>query len=121
MVFTTLARIFFRAFTRITSTMWILTFQIIAIYAYHSFLLTNRVRCIFRTYSVYKLLFVQLLYAHYLIHFSVQRFSTEDFHNENYIHNSCIWSFDFFEIFCIKNTNANCNIITYRPIKLFLF
>ena len=39
MVFTTLARIFFRAFTRITSTMRILTFHIIAIYAYHFFLL----------------------------------------------------------------------------------
>jgi len=122
MVFTTFARIFFRTITRITSTMRILTFQIIAIYAYHFFLLIpNRVRCIFRTDSVYKLLFVQLLYGHHHIHFSVQQFSIKDSHNGNYAHNFYIWSFDFFEIFCIKNTNANCNVITYRPIKLFLF
>ena len=92
MVFTTLARIFFRAFTRITSTMGILTFQIIAIYAYHSFLLTNRVRDIFHTYSAYTLLFVPFLYGHRYIHFFAQQISIEDFHNENYVHNFYIWS-----------------------------
>ena len=83
--------------------------------------LTNRVRCIFRTDSVYKLLFVPSLYGHRYIHFSVQQFSIEDFHNENYGHNFCIWSFNFLEIFFIKNTNACCNIITYRTSILFLF
>ena len=92
MVFTTFARIFFRTITRITSTMWILTFQIIAIYAYHFFLLTNRVRCIFRTYSAYTLLFVPFLYGHRYIHFFAQQISIEDFHNENYVHNFYIWS-----------------------------
>ena len=122
MIFTTLARICFRAFTRITSTMRIFTAHIIAIYAYHFFLLIpNRVWCIFRTYSVYKLLFVPSLYAHHHIHFFVQQISIEDSHNGNYVHNFCNCSFNFFEIFFIKNTNANCNIITYCSIILFLF
>ena len=83
--------------------------------------LTNRVRCIFRTDSVYKLLFVLFLDGHHHNHFSEQQISIEDSHNGNYVHNFCIWSFNFFEIFFIKNTNANCNIITYRPIIFFIF
>ena len=121
MVLTTFAWIFFRTVTRITCTMWILTIYIIAIYAYHFFLLTNLVRCIYHTDSVYILLFVPSLYAHHHIHFSVLQFSIEDFHNENYGHNFYSWSFNFLDIFFIKNTNACCNIITYRTSILFLF
>ena len=121
MVFTTLARIYFRTITRITCTMWILTLHIIAIYAYHFFLLTNLVRCIYHTDSVYILLFVPFLYGHRYIHFSVQQFSIEDSHNENYGHNFYSWSFNFLDIFFIKNTNACCNIITYCTSILFLF
>ena len=121
MVFTTFAQIFFRTITRITSTMGILTLHIIAIYAYHFFLLTNRVLYTFRTYSVYTLLFVLFLDGHHHNHFSEQQISIEDSHNGNYGHNFCNCSFNFFEIFFIKNTNANCNIITYRPIIFFIF
>ena len=122
MILATFARIIFRAITRITSAMWITTLYIIAIYAYHFLLLIpNRVWCIFRTYSVYKLLFVPSLYVRHHNHLSEQQISITDSYNANHVHNFYIWSFNFFEIFFIKNTNADCNIITYRPSKLFLF
>ena len=122
MIFTTLARFFFRAFTRITSTMWIITVHIIAIYAYHFLLLIpNRVRCIFGTDSVYTLLFAPPLYVRHRNHLSEQQISITDSHNANHVHNFYIWSFNFLEILFIKDTDANCNVITYRTSKLFLF
>ncbi len=79
------------------------------------------VLCIFHIDSIYILLSVPFLYAHHHNHLPEQQISIVDSHNENHVHNSCIWSFNFLEIFFIKDTNANCYIITYRPSKLFLF
>ena len=71
---------------------------------------------IFHTYSVYTLLF-HLEYLYLL----VETLSLVEHHNGNYDHNFCSWSFNFLDVFFIKNTNACCNIITYRTSILFLF
>ena len=81
-------------------------------------LIPNRVWCIFRTYSVYKL---HSSHKNCRIRVYAVLVFSKLHHNENHDHNFYIWSFNFLEIFFIKDTDADCNVITYRTSILFLF